>query len=104
MNKECSTCEFFEYTDFADQGKCKNKNKKGITYGRYICPEWRSNADGVSHTVYGFATERGNVAPSRYKKPNSNVGNSGKADVLRADRDLEKLKEKEVNYDNNDTA
>lgn len=39
--KECSTCREFKHGGGeTDQGKCLIGKRDGITYGRYICPEW----------------------------------------------------------------
>ena len=96
--KSCSSCVHFHHEGPCDRGACDIGVRNGVTYGRYICTNWRADAGGSSDTVDEQRPAGGDAPHTGVKKPHSDAGDSVQTDVIRDDRADKEFAKKGVNY------
>ena len=96
--KCCATCAEFRHEGPQDRGACDIGVRNGVTYGRYICVQWRPDAGGSSDTVNERRPASRDAPRTGVEKPHRDARNGVQIDVVRNDRANKKFSEKGVNY------
>lgn len=67
QERECASCINFVIEDkITEKGQCAIGKRNGVTYGQYVCAEWRTNTNGGSCAAHRRGACKGNESSARH--------------------------------------